>query len=163
MRIRHPTHKDIDALTSLYEEKNRQYQKMKAALWCTDGDVLETKGEYFSKLIDHYQYIAYIAEDQQGLWGYVLGQLVQSPPFDHELGYTCLVVDFCLYDDHHWQTVGTRLLHKLVEVVRPEGAQHILLLCAQQNTAKMALAQNMGMQVTTQVYHSRIDQMHLSL
>lgn len=137
MQIRQASFQDLKSIIKLSYQRSVLYDHPKPELWSKAAGSHESLGEYFSKLLDDHQNIAFVAEKDNGeLAGFILGQLVQGPPFYETTGYTCLVDDFCLAEGETWNNLGKQLLNKLISAVCPEGASHIMVSSPSHNEDK---------------------------
>jgi L-amino acid N-acyltransferase YncA len=121
MQIRQASFQDLTSIIKLSYQRSVLYDHPKPELWSKAAGNYKSLGEYFSKLLDDHQNMAFVAEKDHGeLAGFILGQLVQGPPFYESTGYTCFVDDFCL-------AVGKKLLNQLINAVCLQGASHLVI------------------------------------
>lgn len=151
-QIRHATEQDINWMVDLSHAKRMWYEKHQNQFWKMAENSDEIQKKWFEEEIKKENVIALCAEDQSG---FVIGKLI-SPPEVYDSGLTLMIDDFCVRSVELWTSVGVELLGEIKSEAKVKGAQQVLVVCGDFDSAKYQLLEKLNLSVASRWYTKKI-------
>jgi broad specificity phosphatase PhoE len=147
-QIRHATKQDIAWMIALSHAKRIEYEKHQKQFWKMTKNSDEIQEKWFEEEITKENVIALCAKDQSG---FVIGKLI-SPPEVYDAGLTLMIDDFCVKSPDLWMSVGMELLNELKAAAKTKGAQQVLVVCGDFDSAKYQLLEKLNLSAASKWY-----------
>lgn len=139
---------DIESMVSLSRAKRLDYEKTQPQFWRYAGETGDNSQKcWFKELLSNNDYLMYVAEDEnRGVLGFIIGQLVSHPMVYHPGGLTLMIDDFCVQSIDLWDTVGAQLIETVKMNAKSRGAVQILVVCGHHDHLKrnFLMSQNLS-------------------
>lgn len=136
MEIRKSIASDLEAVVVLVERNRRQYQKYQPTFWRKAANSAETTRSFFTKLLAEQETYFLVAIEGSQLQGFLIARKFPAPPVYAPGGDTYMIDDFCVFEPHHWLTIGEALLSHASTLIHEAGAAQIVVVGADRDLAK---------------------------
>jgi hypothetical protein len=141
-------------MVQLSDAKRTEYEQHSPVYWrkATDGN--ELQAVFFKKLLYNADWIALVHDGGNGVDGYVIGHIVESPPVYDMGGKACLIHDFVVERPELWSSIGERLLDAIEQEGTLQKAVVLVVVCGAHDEVKRTFLLKAGTHVTSE-WHVR--------
>lgn len=154
---RRPTKADVPAILDLARTSLADYQRYQATFWRQAGGSVEQPAAFLDSRLDDRAVIAYLAEGELGLDGFVVASLLPAPPVYAPGGPVALVDDFVVRNPADWDTLGRSLLGAARAAARERGAVLLAVVAGHDDAAKRAMLPSAGFSLASEWHLRRLD------
>jgi GNAT superfamily N-acetyltransferase len=148
---------DISAMVSLSYQKRRAYEKAQPRFWGYAPGAEESQSQYFNELLTQDDHILLVAQAHDKVVGFVIGHLKRAPQVYDPGGLTLMIDDFCVETSSNWQDMGAKLLDKLKQLSRQQGASQVLVVCGAHDETKRQFLKDLGLTIASEWYVGEVE------
>lgn len=149
--IRPSTHADIPSMVILSNQKRRQYENAHPQFWRYAGEQAEiSQAKWFGELLSDEDHIMLIAQNNNAVVGFIIGQIIDSPAVYDPGGLTLMIDDFCVQSESDWKSVGKFLVRDIKALSLTKGVSQVLVVCGAHDANKRNFLRNMGLTVASE-------------
>jgi hypothetical protein len=144
MIIRKATQHDISQMVALSDIKRTNYAHAQPQFWRRSENANAVQADWFAELLEKENYFLFVAENNNALEGFIIGQNVKAPEVYNPGGLTLMIDDFCVAND--WSgDIGNKLLKFITKEAKEHGAAQLVIVCGQhdENKRKFLAMQNL--------------------
>lgn len=152
MPLRRAESRDVTALVELAEQHRLRYQRYQPTFWRKAEDSREQHIPFLESLLKREDMLILVHESAEKIEGFVIADFVAAPPVYNPGGLTCRVDDFCVAEDHLWETVGLTLLNEVLRLAKEHGAAQSVVVCAHLDQPKRAMLAQLGYSIASEWY-----------
>lgn len=155
--IRPATVADVSAMVTLSDQKRGSYENAQPQFWHQAEDANAKQTKWFEWLISKDIHIFFVAEVNQQMFGFIIGELKSAPEVYDPGGFTLMVDDFCVENPELWDSVGGQLLHATQQQAKQKGAVQTLVVCGQHDESKKHFLESRGLNIASEWYVGGIE------
>jgi hypothetical protein len=142
---------DIPGMVELSALKRSAYEKHQPVFWRRAPDADARQGAFFEAQVRNDRVLCMVAEDPEGLQGFLIAAFVPAPPVYDPGGPTCLIDDFCVRTPSLWGTVGSALLARIREAAKGLQAAQLVVMCGHADVEKNRFLAEEGFGTATEI------------
>ncbi|WIG59634.1 MAG: hypothetical protein OJF49_002381 [Ktedonobacterales bacterium] len=142
--IRPAVKDDVPAIAALADARRQQYQRYQPRFWRPAADARERHEPFLEQLVTGDRAIVLVHERDHTVDGFVIAQIVPTPPVYDAGGPTCSIDDFWIAADAGWLVAGRALLEAAMTEARTQGAMQTVVVCAYLDEPKRAMLAEIG-------------------
>ena len=150
VEIRSAREDDIPQMVLLSAARRVRYAQAQPVFWNFAPDADEKQSAWLKHLLTRETVRGLIAESGSEVLGFVLAQLVPSPPVYDPGGPTCSIDDYEVRDENSWPDVGRQLLDSALAWAREGGAAQAVVVCGHHDFPKREMLQAAGFPIASE-------------
>jgi hypothetical protein len=139
-----------DRLLELAEQRRIQYQSYQPVFWRNAPDAREKQGSFLERSLRTGSGVALVHEREGRVDGFVIGNLLSSPPVYALDQITCLIDDFHVASPDAWSNVGTTLLRSANREAKKRGAAQTAVICGHLDQPKRQMLLSAGSVISSE-------------
>lgn len=147
--------RDIHSMVALSHQKRLLYEKAQPLFWRYAKGAEDVQSQWFEELLKKDDYILLLAELNEEVVGFIIGQIIKAPEVYAPPGLTLVVDDFCV-STSFWDDIGTQLLNKIKLLAKIKGARQIVVVSGAHDQCKGKFLKNQGLCVVTEWHMGNI-------
>jgi GNAT superfamily N-acetyltransferase len=152
MPLRRAESRDVSEMAELAEKRRLHYQRYQPTFWRKAQDSQEQHTPFLESLLKREDVLILVHESTEKIEGFVIADFVAAPPVYDPGGSTCRVDDFCVAQEHLWETVGLALLNEVLRLAKEHGAAQSVVVCAHLDQSKRAMLAQLGYSIASEWY-----------
>ena len=141
---------DLPILLDLSEQRRNQYQSYQPVFWRNAPDAREKQGPFLARTLRSESSVALVHESAGQVDGFLIGNLVPSPPAFRPALVTCHIDDFCVADPKDWSSVGNALLHSARRMAKARDAARVAVICGHLDHPKRTMLASAGLAISSE-------------
>ncbi|MFZ5815196.1 MAG: N-acetyltransferase [Bacillota bacterium] len=148
--IRPATSADLPAMVALSEAKRTEYERYQPVFWRKAPDSAAVQAPFFTALLQRPNVIALVHEERGVVDGFLIADLIPSPPVYAPGGLTCRIDDYCVASGADWEQVGLALLRAAEAAGAERGAVQTVVVCGHLDLPKRAMLAAAGYSIASE-------------
>lgn len=137
---------------ALSRVKRLRYKNFSPVFWNPSETGDESQKDFFRKLISDENHIVIVADEGEGLSGFIIGSIKEAPPVYDPGGKVCLIDDYVVTSSEQWATVGEALKEGLEKACKLKGVTISVTVCGAKDQPKREFIRSRGEQVASEWY-----------
>ncbi|HEY3637706.1 MAG TPA: GNAT family N-acetyltransferase [Rhizomicrobium sp.] len=139
MQVRAAAGRDVEACVDLVEARRRRYAEFEPRFWKKSASSAALSRKWFAHLITQTDVVAFVAEEDGRVIGFIIGTNFPPPPvIDLQGGKNAVIDDFAVVSDDRWSDVGPMLFDACKDRLKELGYTQIVVIGADKDNAKTA-------------------------
>ena len=147
---------DLPFMVSFSDIKRLDYEKAQPQFWRHAPEAEETQLRWFEKLLAKDDHLILVARQNDQVTGFIIGRLLITPEVYNPGGLTLMIDDFCISEQHNWESTGGALIGELRQSAKEKGAAQVLVVCGAHDEAKRKFLKDSRLQVASEWYVDKI-------
>lgn len=143
---------DISAIVALSDQKRRAYEMAQPKFWRRATDANNQQSSWFTSLLNREDFIVLVAENNQKVVGFGVGQLLCAPEVYNPGGLTLQIDDFCIEKTESWERTGKELVEALKAHAKTKGAVQSLIVCGHHDNPKRSFLKSQNLEIASEWY-----------
>ena len=158
INIRPATIYDIPTMVALSYNKRRHYEQAQPQFWRYAGEGAEQAQQtWFIELLKRDDVIMFVAEEQNTIQGFIVGQVMKAPAVYDPEGLTLMIDDFCVNESSLWPSVGQELLNELIQLSRLRGCTQVIVVSGAHDETKRQFLQQQNLICASEWYVKTVE------
>lgn len=155
--VRSASLSDITHIVRLSYNKRRAYEKAQPRFWRYAEGAEKSQSKWFSELLLRDDYILLVAESENKVLGFIIGQLIKAPKVYNPGGLTLMIDDFCVETAADWSSIGDALLIKLKQLAKEKSATQLILVTGHHDEPKRDFLRDSSLVCVSEWHLGEID------
>ena len=137
-------------MVELADDTRRRHETYQPTFWRPSPNARSAQAAFFKTLISNTRNtIVLVCEDVAIFRGFIIANLIESPPVYAPGGKTCVIDDFAVARND-WDEVGRVLLSEAHNLARAAGAVQGVVVCAHLDEAKRNFLRSEGFSIASE-------------